>query len=77
VTNAADIRTQLLEAVQRREGRVVVNLAGVTFLSVAGVRALGTVAVWCSGHDRAIHLVGGSGIPLRVMVLYGLDGLLA
>jgi anti-anti-sigma regulatory factor len=55
----------------------VVNLAGVTFLSVAGVRALGTVAVWCSGHDRAIHLVGGSGIPLRVMVLYGLDGLLA
>jgi anti-anti-sigma factor len=76
VTNADDIRAQLFEAVQRCEGRVVVDLAGVSFISVAGVRALGAVAAWCSGHDRAVHLVGVSGVPRRVMALCGLDGML-
>jgi anti-anti-sigma factor len=76
VTNAVDIRCQLLEAVQRCEGRVVVNLAGVTFISVAGVRALAAVGAWCSGQDRAIHLVNVSGVPRRVMVLCGLGGML-
>jgi anti-anti-sigma factor len=77
VTNANDIRSQLLEAMQRREGPVVVNLAGVTFISVAGVRALDAVAAWCSGQDRAVHLVKASGVPRRVMVLCGLDGMSA
>ena len=77
VTNAGDIRSQLLEAMQRCEGPVVVNLAGVTFISVAGVRALDAVAAWCSDQDRAVHLVKASGVPRRVMALCGLDGMLA
>jgi anti-anti-sigma factor len=77
VTNAGNVRSQLLEAMQRCEGPVVVNLADVTFISVAGVRALGAVAAWCSGWQRAIHLANASGVPRRVMVLCGLDGMLA
>jgi anti-anti-sigma factor len=76
VTNADDIRAQLLDAVQRCEGRVVVNLAGVTFISVAGVRALGAVAAWCRSHERAVHLVDLSRVPRRVMLLCGLDEML-
>lgn len=77
VTNANDIRAQLLEAMQRCAGQVVVNLAGMTFISVAGVRALGAVADWCSDQERAVHLVNASGVPQRVMMLCGLDGMLA
>ena len=74
--NADDIRAQLLDAVQRCEGRVVVNLAGVTFISVAGVRAVGAVTAWCRGHERVVHLVDASGVSRRVMMLCGLDGML-
>jgi len=77
MTNAEDVRAQLLDAVQRCASPVVVNLAGVTFISVAGVRALGAVADWCSGQERAVHLVGVSGVPRRVMALCGLDGMSA
>ena len=48
-----------------------------TFISVAGVRALGAVADWCSDQERAVHLVNASGVPRRVMMLCGLDGMLA
>lgn len=57
-TNADGIAAQLLDAVQRCEGWVIVNLAGLTFISVAGVRALGAVTAWCSGHERVVHLAG-------------------
>jgi hypothetical protein len=60
--------------VARCEGRLLVNLAGVTFISAAGIRALGAVATWCSGRDCAVHLVEVSGILRRVC---GVDELLA
>jgi anti-anti-sigma factor len=75
VTQADDVCRALVDVASAEHGEVVLDLAGLSFLDVAGARALAMAARELEGTGVRLRLVGGHRLVLRCLELFGLgDG---
>jgi len=74
VESAVRLEAAAAEAVQRRDTRLVIDLAGVDYVSSAGLKALAEAARLCAGAGGALVLCG---VVEAVRIAVDLGGLAA
>ena len=73
ITNAAGLRTALLEAAARGPGTVVVDMSRTQFCDTAGIHALVAAHKRAHAEGRQVLLVIGGAAVQRILSITGLD----
>ena len=76
ISNEAALSAALAEVVGMKPGRIVIDLAGVSYLDSSGVRCLLNVSKHAAAAGSEIVVCRPVGIVLRVLEICGVDALL-
>ena len=76
ISNEAALSAALAEVVGMKPGRIVIDLAGVSYLDSSGVRCLLNAAKHAAAAGSEMVVCRPVGIVLRVLEICGVDALL-
>ena len=76
ISNEAALSAALAEVVGMQPGRIVIDLAGVSYLDSSGVRCLLNVSKHAAAAGSEMVVCRPVGIVLRVLEICGVDALL-
>jgi anti-sigma B factor antagonist len=77
ISNADQVRDDLLSVLNRGAATLVVDMAGTTFCDSAGVNALVRAHKRATANGSNMHLVVGAPAVRRVLAITGVDHLIA
>lgn len=75
ISNVRDVWDRITAVVHRHGQCVVVDLSGLTFIDVAGMRTIAAAEEWCHARGRALRLVNVPRPIRRTMTLAGYGAL--